>query len=373
MALVSKDAVVCRFCRSTTGELVLDLGAQPACEYFPAIDDLTADPRFPLRLWLCASCGLAQLADDAELPDQPEGVEPAALREQRRDAVAAVRAAGLLPDGGAFAEGATPHGGSWADDLCAVGLRPAAAGAPADLVVDGSFGLMHARDQAAALQRLADRLTPDGTLLFQFHSLAAIVRERQWNAVRHGHYAYYSLPVVATMLAGVGLDVSAAWEFPLYGGTVLVAARRGGRPDASVARLLDAERAAGVLDPGAVAMLQGEVVTMTSALRSFAEDARSSGRRLYGYSAASRAVALLCLAGLDVDLLAGVADASPAKQGCRMPGTGVPVVAPAELLAARPDRVLLFVPDLLAEVRRALPEVEAAGGAWVPVAADAAW
>jgi C-methyltransferase-like protein/putative zinc binding protein len=372
MATVSRDAVVCRFCRSTTGEMVLDLGPQPACEYFPPRDEPVADPRSPLRLWLCGSCGLAQLADDAELPEQPEGVEPAALREQRRDAVAAVRAAGLLP-AGAFVEGATPHGGSWADDLRAAGLRPTAAGAPADLVVDGSFGLMHARDQAVALQRLTDRLAPDGTLLFQFHSLAAIVRERQWNAVRHGHYAYYSLPVVRTMLAGVGLEVSAAWEFPLYGGTVLVAARRGGRPDPSVARLLDRERADGVLDPGAVAALQTELRTITSALRSAAEAARSSGRPLYGYSAASRAVALLCLAGLDADLLAGVADASPAKQGCRMPGTAVPVVAPAELLAARPDRVLLFVPDLLAEVRRALPEVEAEGGTWVPVAADTTW
>ena len=34
-------------------------------------------------------------------------------------------------------------------------------------------------------------------------------------------------------------------------------------------------------------------------------------------------------------------------------------------LVARPDRVLLFVPDLLPEVRRAMPEVEDNGGRWV--------
>ena len=48
-----------------------------------------------------------------------------------------------------------------------------------------------------------------------------------------------------------------------------------------------------------------------------------------------------------------------------MPGTDIPVIAPAELAAGRPDAVLLFVPDLLAEVREAYPEVEAAGGQWV--------
>jgi C-methyltransferase C-terminal domain/Putative zinc binding domain len=359
--------VRCRFCRSDAGELVLDLGRQPACEYFPPLDDHGVDAEFPLRLWLCAGCGLAQLPDDAELPDQPEGVEPDALVAQRRDAVAAVHAAGLLVQGARLVEGATPHGGSWRSELAGVGVHPAADGELADVVVDGSFGLMHATDQAAALERLVARLAPDGTLLFQFHSLAAILRERQWNAVRHGHYAYYSLPTVRRMLAEVGLTVSRAWSFPLYGGTVLVAARRDGEPDSAVDELEAAELADGVLDPVAVRELQDEVATSTAALRELAEVARASGRPLYGYSAASRAVALICLAGLDADLLAGVGDASAAKQGSRMPGTRVPVIPPEELLAARPEQVLLFVPDLLPEVRRALPGIEAAGGRWIPV------
>ena len=48
-----------------------------------------------------------------------------------------------------------------------------------------------------------------------------------------------------------------------------------------------------------------------------------------------------------------------------MPGTDIPVVSPAELIARKPDSVLLFLPDLRAEVRAAYPEVEAAGGRWV--------
>ena len=89
---------------------------------------------------------------------------------------------------------------------------------------------------------------------------------------------------------------------------------------------------------------------------------------MLGYGAASRAVALLCQAHVDRDLLPAVIDASPAKQGLRMPGTDIPVVDPAQLAARRPDAVLLFVPDLLAEVREAFPEVEAAGGRWVDAA-----
>jgi hypothetical protein len=84
-----------------------------------------------------------------------------------------------------------------------------------------------------------------------------------------------------------------------------------------------------------------------------------------GYGAASRAVALLRRARVDSRLLPAVADASPAKQGLRMPGTDIPVVSPAELCARKPDAVLLFLADLRPEVSAAYPEVEAAGGSWV--------
>jgi hypothetical protein len=48
-----------------------------------------------------------------------------------------------------------------------------------------------------------------------------------------------------------------------------------------------------------------------------------------------------------------------------MPGSRIPIVAPAELVRLRPDRVLLFVPDLLPEVQSTLPEIEANRGRWV--------
>ena len=64
-------------------------------------------------------------------------------------------------------------------------------------------------------------------------------------------------------------------------------------------------------------------------------------------------------------LLPAVADASPGKHGLRMPGTAIPVISPEELTARPPDAVLVFVCDLIPEVRKAYPEIEAAGATWV--------
>jgi hypothetical protein len=362
----------CRACRSPVGEIVLDLGDQPAADHFPPVGDRGPDPVHPLQMWLCGACGLAQLLTDPTVPEEPRGAEPAALVAQAADAVARVAAAGWLPAGGTVVEYGSPHGGSWADHLAGHGLALAGGAVSAPVVLD-CFGLMHAADQAAALAERAARVAPGGVLLLQYHALATIVREGQWNALRHGHYAYYSTVALARMLAAEGFAPRAAWTFDLYGGTVLLAAARSGEVDvpagdsASVEALLAEDAAQAVEDPARVRRLQRAAEHHAAALHAWLAAEREAGRTVLGYGAASRAVALLCRAGVDRTLLGAVADASPAKQRRRMPATDIPVVAPDDVVAARPDAVALFLPDLLDEVRAGYPGVEAAGGRWVDV------
>ncbi|MDL5155664.1 class I SAM-dependent methyltransferase [Actinomycetospora termitidis] len=369
------EPVTCRWCGSTEGTLVLDLGDQPAADHFPAADDPGPDPVHPLRMWQCAQCGLANLAEDPTTPEEPRGAEPQAMVDQARDAVARVQAAGLLagPDGAprrTVTEFGSPHGGSWLDLLDAVGLAPLPEGEGADLVID-CFGLMHDADQAAGLERRAAAVAPEGTLLLQFHTLAAIVADGGWNALRHGHFAYYSTPVLVRMLAAIGFETTHAFRFDLYGGTVLLAARRTGVAGPtdlpSVETLVEAELAAGVLDPRVVGGLEAATAASADALAEHLAAQRGSGRAVLGYAAASRAVPLLNRARIGPDLLPAVADGSPGKQGRRFPGVGVPIVGVDEVARRRPDEVVLFVTDLLEEMRGRLPEVEAAGGRWVVV------
>jgi C-methyltransferase C-terminal domain/Putative zinc binding domain len=366
--------LACRSCRSSEGQLVLDLGQQPACDYFPAAEDPGPDPVYPLQMWLCADCGLAQLAADPTVPEEPRGAEPAALVAQAADAVSRVAAAGLLPGGATVAEYGSPHGGSWLGLLADQGLTPVADGeagaaSRADVIID-CFGMMHDADQALAVAERAGRLAPGGTLLLQYHSLATIIRTGQWNALRHGHYAYYSTTALVNMLAEQGLSPRTAWQFDLYGGTVLLAAGRAGdapRLDDTVLDLLTEEAGIGVRDPAVLAGLQRDCEERAGSLRSWLESARSAGRNVMGYGAASRAVALLRKAEVDSSLLPEIADASPGKQSLRMPGTDIPVVSPARLAERKPNVALLFLEDLRDEVRATYPEVEASGGEWLDV------
>ncbi len=349
----------CRGCGKTNLSRVLDLGKVPAADYFPlASESKGLDESHELAMDLCGDCGLAQLADDQTVADEPRGVEPQALKDQAEDAVARVDADGYLR-GHTVLEFGSPHGGSWLPLLTERGYSTVESGA--DVVLD-CFGIMHEPDQREAFARRADVVHPDGVLLLQYHSIVTIVEDGQWNALRHGHFAYYSMTTLMRLLGEVGLSVVTAWEFDLYGGTVLIAAVHGeADPDASVMSILDTENAMGITSPVTVGSLQSTADWHIDSLRIWLEEEADAGRRIFGYGAASRAVALFSRAGLTSKLLAAVADASPAKQGRRMPGTNIPIVSPEKMIRANPHRVLLTLPDLLPEVSARYPQLD---GRW---------
>jgi hypothetical protein len=350
----------CRACGEYVLSRVLDLGKVPAADHFPlATDPVHAEEAsHGLAMDVCHTCGLAQLADDDTVADEPRGVEPQALKDQAEAAIQRVAAAGWLR-GDTILEFGSPHGGTWIPLLTERGFTPATS--EADVVLD-CFGIMHEPDQRSAFARRAQATSPGGVLLLQYHSIVTIVGQGQWNALRHGHFSYYSLTTLTQLLGAVGLGVVTAWEFDLYGGTVLLAAAHGeAAPDESVRRILATEDALGITKPDAVASLQHRADQHVESLRSWLEEEEGAGHTVLAYGAASRAVALFSRAGIDSRLLAAVADASPAKQGRRMPGTDIPIVSPDELLTAKPDQVLLTLPDLLPEVSARFPELD---GRW---------
>jgi hypothetical protein len=357
----------CRWCGSHSGVRVLDAGLQPPSDLHPKPSDPEPDSEFPLVMVMCLDCRLVQLESDATTPEEPRGLEPRALMEQAEAAVDQAAAKGYVRPGIRVLEYPSPHGGSWIEQLDRRALIEVSQG-PAELLVD-IFGMMHEPHQRAALISRISQMSADAILLMQFHTVAAIVRSGFWNALRHGHFAYYSTPVLIRMAADLGLTPVAAWEYPLYGGTILLALAKEGShwtgQAEDVTRLVDREIAEGVLEPITVASLNESLASSAAALHTYLADARSRSQTVVGYSAASRTSALIQCGRVTAKDLVAVADAAPGLHGRTMPGSRIPIVSPAELVERMPDKVLLFVPDLLDEVRRALPEIELSGGRWV--------
>jgi hypothetical protein len=132
---------------------------------------------------------------------------------------------------------------------------------------------------------------------------------------------------------------------------VLLAHRSAGLPvDESVPRILAAERAAGLGDGTGLETLGQRAQASARALRTFLLDQRAARRRVLAYGAPSKAAVLLGLSGVGRDLLDFTVDAAPLKHGLAIPGGRVPIRPVADLVAARPDVVLVLTWDIAEEV-----------------------
>lgn len=354
----------CRSCGEPLRHRVLDLGEQPAADAFPPAQDPSPDPCWPLELWVCSTCGLAQLGAPAPLPPEPvRAVESATAQAHAEASVAQLLAEGRQRAGSTVREAASHHGGSWLPHLLAAGLTAAPAGQPADLVVD-VHALAHEEDLGSTLAARAAALAPGGRLVLEFHHLLPLLEQGQFDTVRHGHPVYLSLSALQPALARRGLHPVSARRSPVYGGSLQVTAVADAqvRPDASVREVLEHERAAGVTDPARLGELDARAARTSAALHDHLVRARRDGRTVLGYGAPSRAAVLLRRSGVDADLLAFTVDLSVAKHGRRVPGCRIPIRAPEELLAARPDEVLVLTWDLAAEVAAQLSAVHDWGG-----------
>jgi hypothetical protein len=117
-----------------------------------------------------------------------------------------------------------------------------------------------------------------------------------------------------------------------------------------VTALLERERAAGMFSRDFYHGLQTAAEKIKDELLLFLVHSKASGNQVFGYGAAAKGNTLLNFAGVKPDLLTAVADKSTFKQGRFLPGTRIPIVSPADLVSAKPTRVLVLAWNLRNEV-----------------------
>jgi dTDP-4-dehydrorhamnose 3,5-epimerase len=367
LALIRGSHVVtfkCRGCGSKDTGPVVDLGAQPCADYFPPVDTAGEDPRWPLELWLCRTCTLVQLGPvEPQLPEPPLAIESATSLAHAETSVKEILRDHPEIAGKVVYEFASHHGGSWLGHLQAAGCRIAEGDQRADLVVD-VHGIAHEPAVGEMLRLRADRLAPSGLLVLEFHHLLPLVEGNQFDTIRHGHWSYLSLGAVVRLAAIHELVVVSVREVNLFGGSLQVMLRHesaGIGADDSVRDVLSREAAAGIDGEPRLTTLHEHAVTAASALHDLLAGYKADGRSVVAYGAPSKAPVLLDLAKVGPDLLPFTVDASPAKHGRRIPGSGVPIRSVDDLRAAQPDVVLVLTWDIVDEV---MSQLEANGAGW---------
>ncbi|CAI8894814.1 methyltransferase domain-containing protein [Pseudomonas zeae] len=238
----------------------------------------------------------------------------------------------------------------------------------ADLMAANNV-LAHVPDINDFLGGFATLLKPTGVATFEFPQLLTLMAGAQFDTLYHEHYSYLSLTAVQTLCERNGLEVFDVSQLTTHGGSLRVfVQRKDGQRRAvqpAVQQQLQAELDAGVKTTEYYATLAPAAERIKHDLLRFLLQAKADGKRVVGYGAAAKGNTLLNYAGVKPDLLAWVADANPHKQGKFLPGSRIPIVAPAQIAIEQPDYVLVLPWNLLHEVSQQLAQVRQWDGRFV--------
>ena len=400
------SAPACRFCEAPLRMVFADLGTTPMSNAFIAPERANAmEPTYPLLARVCQSCRLVQL-DAFEAPDAIfsdyiyfSSYSESWLRHAAAYAEAMTTRFGLS-DSSLVVEIASNDGYLLQyfhkRGIDVLGIEPAAnvaavamdrcintdvaffgretarrlrkAGLAADLMAANNV-LAHVPDINDFAAGFAILLKDDGVVTFEFPHLMRLMQQVQFDTIYHEHFSYLSLHFVQRLLEKHGLRVFDVEELPTHGGSLRVFAcprqSKAHATEAGLHAVLAAETAAGLESDEAYGTFARQVVDAKCSLLEFLIGARREGKTVAGYGAPAKGNTLLNYCGVGPELLPFTVDRSPHKQGMLLPGTRIPVRSPDDLLAARPDYVLILPWNLAPEVMQQMAAVRGWGGQFV--------
>jgi len=393
----------CRHCAARLQLELIDLGGSPPSNaYLSAQGLLGPEKTYPLKVMICEQCWLAQTLDFAQA-DELFSAEYAYFssfsttwlqhaeryvadmaerfhldRDSRVVEVASndgyllqyVKARGISCFGieptASTARAAREKGIETLESFfgAELGASLAAAGKQADLMAANNV-LAHVPDINDFLSGFTNLLKPDGVATFEFPHLLRLLEQNQFDTIYHEHFSYLSLTALETIFRHNGLSVFDAEEISTHGGSLRVFTQRvasGGRAVTDhVGHLLERETAAGLASAAGYGGFQSRAERVKDDLLAFLIEAKRQGKRVAAYGAAAKGNTLLNFAGIRRDFIAYVVDLNPAKQDKYMPGSRIPIVDEARLLADRPDYVVILPWNLKSEVMGQLRQAGFAG------------
>jgi len=372
----------CRLCRDSRLAEVLDFGVTAFTGVFPASVDEHVDEG-ALRLVVCESCGLAQLADsfpaDVLYGDNygyRSGLNASMLQHLRRTAGRLERLADLSPgnvvldiganDGSLLRSYETPgllkigidptiakFIDFYADDVdttCVPDFFSAAnfdAVSEARAAVVTSIAMFYDLEEPVGFARdIRHCLAPEGLWHFEQSYMPWMLRSGAYDTICHEHLEYYSLTTIKRILDEAGMRIIDVATNAVNGGSIAVTAARDDSSWETVSIipdwLLEEERRSGVSDVATwhafadvVRQRQNDLLALLVALR-------DSGKKVMGLGASTKGNVLLQTTGITPDLVSVIGDVNPYKFGRYMPGTGIPIVSEADVLAMEPDYLLVL-------------------------------
>jgi len=396
----------CRFCESPLRHTLVDLGMSPLCESYVSVGDLNRmEPFYPLRVYVCDSCYLAQLEEYVS----PEAIfteyayfssyADSWLRHAKSYTDMMAERFGVGPnslvvelasnDGYLlqyFVEKGVPVLGiEPARNVARVAIergiptlveffgekiaaRLAADGNKADLIV-GNNVLAQVPGLNDFVRGMKVLLKPRGIATLEFPHLVRLMDENQFDTIYHEHFSYFSFLAVEKIFAAHGLTIFDVDELPTHGGSLRIYARHtddATKPVSSrVVELRSREEAAGLSQMPTYRAFSDKVQETKRKLLEFLIKVKREDKTVCGYGAPGKGNTLLNYCGIRTDFLDYTVDRNPYKQGKFTPGTHIPIFSPDKIGETRPDYLFILPWNFKDEIIEQMAYIRDWGGKFI--------
>ena len=397
----------CRHCKAKLDLVLADLGSTPISnDLLKPNAVLGGEPYYPLRVFVCRECRLAQLQDFFQSSDlfredytyfssfstswlahakryAAEMTERFSLNENSQVVEIASNDGYLLQyfkDSGINVLGVEPSQ-SVADVAInergvetiieffgeETARRMVERSGHADLIAANNV-FAHVPDINDFAKGFSVLLKPGGVATFEFPHLLNLIELGQFDTIYHEHFSYLSLLAAERILAAAQLRVFDVQELSTHGGSLrlLVCHLSDTRTDApGLAAVRKRESDARLDDDDVYQSFAESVRKRKLDLLTLLLDLKRKGKTIVGYGAPAKGNTLLNYCGVGRDILEFTTDCSPHKQGLFLPGTRIEIRAPDAIEETKPDYVLILPWNLKDEIISQMEHVRSWGGKFI--------
>ncbi len=379
-----KAIEACRICGNTQLVRVLDLGEQMLTGLFPKDKDSNITIG-PLRLVKCTggsdACGLLQLEHSYDLGemygenygyrsglnasmvqhlhskvrkilervDLEDGDLVVDIGSNDSTTLQAYPAGGPLligmdPTGVKFRKYYPPHIQLIPDFFCASLLKGRFPGKKAKVIT--SFAMFYDLENPTAfMKEIHEVLADDGIWVFEQSYMPAMLETNSYDTVCHEHLEFYALQQIKWMTDRVGFRILDVELNDVNGGSfsITVSKTDGDKSvPPSVQKILDAEREMGLDTLAPYQAFAERTARSKQDLLDFIRTAQAGGKKVAALGASTKGNVLLQYCGLTEKDIFCVGDVNADKFGCYTPGTWIPIIPEDELLAMKPDFLIVL-------------------------------
>ncbi|MCP5363631.1 MAG: methyltransferase domain-containing protein [Hyphomicrobiales bacterium] len=195
------------------------------------------------------------------------------------------------------------------------------------------------------IQGVREMLAEDGLFVFEVNALHDLVTHPAIDSVVHATLDYHSAAPLKHFFAHAGMELIDVTRTGSQGRLLRGYAQKAGGTRAvqeTVEAMIEEDDRNGLSDISTYHDLALKIAHIKAELAARLDELKTAGMRICGYGAAPGSTTLMYSLGLDAEVLEGVFDDSPLREDCRMPGTEIPILSFKSFGDHRPDWLVVL-------------------------------